>query len=234
MHWILGMDTSSTDLSIGLFRDEQPMASYSRLIKNSHAEHITEAITAFLHANGLQSGDITHIAIAAGPGSFTGLRIGFAFVKGFCMAGVTKVLPVSSLSVIASAALGRATWAVAAIDARRNEVFWARFRVDATQVVRESPDTAGTELSFKNFLKGDDAVVTDTLGYAHSTVFNFLAGRPNVFSVERTPVERGLCCAAAGAAALSDGPLWKNAADALPEYLRSFAPPSSPKGLTAS
>jgi len=233
MNWTLGIDTSSTDLSVGLFRDVEPVASYSRFLKNSHAEHIAQAVQLVLGSCGVSSSDITNVAIAAGPGSFTGLRIGFAFVKGFCMTGPAKVMPVSSLFVLAHGAAGRAASAVAAIDARRGEVFWARFGVRGTGVLRETADTAGTAGDFRNFIKPDNAIVYDTQGYAKSTVFDFLAGRPNVFSARQYSIERGLCCAAAGAAAADEPSAWKNAPDALPEYLRSFTSPSLPKGAGA-
>ena len=233
MNWILGIDTSSTDLSVGLFRNDEPVASYSRYLRNSHAEHIAQAVTFLLGSCGVGPGEITHTAVAAGPGSFTGLRIGFAFVKGFCMSGAVRVLPVSSLFVLAHCASGRAASAVSAIDARRGEVFWARFSVRGTRVVRETGDTAGTADEFRDFLKTGDAVVFDTLGYAQSTVFDFLDGRPDVFSARRYLVERGLCCAEAGAAAVNDKAAWKNAGDALPGYLRSFTSPALPKGAAA-
>jgi tRNA threonylcarbamoyladenosine biosynthesis protein TsaB len=234
MNWILGIDTSSTGLSIGLFRDAEPAGSYSCFRMNSHAEHIAHAVSDVLGSNGLRTADITNIAVAAGPGSFTGLRIGFSFIKGFCIAGPVMVVPVSSLFVLAHCAIGRAASAVAAIDARRNGVFWARFRIEASRVVRETADTLGTEYELRNFLKPCDAVITETLGYAHSTVFNFLAGRPNVFAADLAAVDRGLCCAAAGSAAVSDGSRWKKAADVLPEYLRSFVPSSPAKGGDAA
>lgn len=229
MNWILGIDTSSTDLSVGLFRGTEPVASYSRFLKNSHAEHIAQAVTLVLNSSGAGPGDITHVAAAAGPGSFTGLRIGFAFVKGFCVTGPVRVMPVSSLFVLVHGAAGRAASAVAAIDARRGEVFWARFSVRGTDIQRETADTAGTAENFKRFLKQDDVIIYDTQGYEKSTVFDFLAGRANVFSARQYPVERGLCCAAAGAAAAGDASAWKSGVDALPEYLRSFTSPAHPK-----
>ena len=231
MNWTLGIDTSSTDLSVGLFRGAEPVASYSRFLRNSHAEHIAQAVQLVLGSCGVNPADITRVAIAAGPGSFTGLRIGFAFVKGFCMSGTVKVMPVSSLFVLAHGATGRAASAVAAIDARRGEVFWARFSVKNTVVLRETEDAACTAGDFINFIKPDDAIVYDTQGYAKSTVFDFLDGRPNVFSARQYPVDRGLCCAAAGAAAADAGApsAWKNAPDALPEYLRTFTSPSLPE-----
>ena len=233
MKWILGIDTSSTGLSIGLYGGDEPVASYSRCLQNSHAEHIAQAVTFLLGSCGVGPGDVTHTAVAAGPGSFTGLRIGFAFVKGFCMSGAVRVLPVSSLFVLAHGAAGRAASVVAAIDARRGEVFWARFRVRETRVVRETRDTAGTAGEFRDFLKPEDAVVFDTLGYAQSTVFDFIKSRNGSFPVRSCPLERGLCCAAAGAAAVNDTAAWTNAPEALPGYLRSFISPALPKGAAA-
>jgi tRNA threonylcarbamoyl adenosine modification protein YeaZ len=229
MNLILGIDTSSDVLSVGLFRDMAPAASYSRYVRNSHAEHIAQAVSFLLCSCGATPADVTHTAVAAGPGSFTGLRIGYSFVKGFCSFGATRVMPVSSLFILAHCAAGRASSSVAAIDARRGEVFWARFSVRGNRPVRESADTAGTVEEFSNFLRTEDMVVFDTLGYVQSRVFDFLKGRNGVFSVRDCLTERGLCCAAAGAAAVNDASSWKDAVDALPGYLRSFTSPDAAK-----
>lgn len=229
MSWILGIDTSSTDLGIGLYHDTEAVASYSRFLKNSHAEHIEQAVTLMLQANRVPPSAVTHIAISAGPGSFTGLRIGLSFVKGFCMGGTTTVLPVSSLSVLAHGALplrGPGS-AIAAIDARRDEVFWAKFSVHGTKITRETPDTLSRVQVFMEAIRSGDTIITDMMGYAKSTVFNVLAYRTDVFPVEHFPVQRGLCCAGLGADLLTDQAAWKKAIDVLPEYLRSFTSPPS-------
>jgi tRNA threonylcarbamoyladenosine biosynthesis protein TsaB len=224
MNWVLGIDTSSTDLGIGLFRDAQPVASYARFLKNSHAEHIAQAVTAVLEGNGVGGDDITHIAIDVGPGSFTGLRIGLAFVKGFCCNTGIKVLPLSSLRVLAHAVFPGKGNVTAAIDARRDEVFWARFTLNDNSLERETGDVLSRAEEFKDRLQPGEPVVTDTMGYAASTVFHCLAGRPEVYPVERCPLQRGLVCAALGAARLNDERSWENASDVLPKYLRSFTP----------
>jgi tRNA threonylcarbamoyladenosine biosynthesis protein TsaB len=233
MNWILGIDTSSTDLSVGLFRGDEPVASLSRYLRNSHAEHIAQAVSFLLHSCGAGPDATTHVALAAGPGSYTGLRIGFAFVKGFCLSDAVKVLPVSSLFVLAHCALGRTASAVAAIDARRGEVFWARFGMHGTHIERETEDRAGPVEMFREFLDPDDTIVIDTLGYSQSTAFDVLSGRPGVLNARHCPIQRGLCCAAAGAAAAGDSTSWKNAGEALPEYLRSFTSPVFQKGAAA-
>lgn len=235
MSWILGIDTSSTDLGIGLYHDTEPVASYSRFLKNSHAEHIEQAVTLMLQSNRVPAAAVTHVAVATGPGSFTGLRIGLAFVKGFCANGsATRVLPVSSLHVLVHGALPRpSTTAIAAIDARRDEVFWARFSLTGTGIVRKTPDALCPLPIFTDSLESGETVITDTMGYAKSTVFNALARRKDVLPVEQFPIQRGLHCAGLGAARLSDEAAWKDALEVLPEYLRSFTPLASRKEQTA-
>ena len=228
MSIILGIDTSSTELGMGLFRDNQAIASYSRFIKNSHAEHIAQAITMLLGGCGLDPAAITHIVISEGPGSFTGLRIGMAFIKGFCAQSGVRVLPVSSLLILAHGA-GAATEGriVAAIDARRDEVFCARFRREHKRIIRETNDALIKASEFRAYLREGDCIVTDTMGYAASTVFGFLANTVGHLPIERHPFCRGLSCAATGATLLDESNLWKEPADVLPRYLRAFSAPYS-------
>lgn len=233
MSLILGIDTSSTDLGVGLHADGMPAAAYSRFLRNSHAETIAEAVAMVLRNNGAAANDVTHVAVSAGPGSFTGLRIGIAFVKGFCHGAGVLVMPVSSLFILAHGGRSAKPSAsiVAAIDARRDEVFWARFASGGTSLSRETPDVLSPVHEFKDSLRDGDIVVTDTMGYGRSTVFDFLSGRPEVFPVENFPIQRGLWCAAAGAEALGDAASWHDADEVLPRYLRAFAPP--PKAAAA-
>jgi len=230
MSVILGIDTSSTELGIGLYRDKQALASYSRFIKNSHAEHIAQAVSMLLNGCGLKGDAVTHFAVAAGPGSFTGLRIGIAFVKGFCAAGGIAVLPLSSLEMLAHGrGIADGGGVVAAIDARRDEVFCARFRCERTALVRETDDALMPTADFRSMLRSGDRIVTDTMGYAHSTAFDFLSGLPGHLPVEHYPFCRGLSCAATGAALLARRELWKDPADILPRYMRPFSAPYSKK-----
>jgi tRNA threonylcarbamoyladenosine biosynthesis protein TsaB len=223
MRCILGIDTSSIELGLGLYREGSPTACCSRYLKNSHAEHITQTVSFLLASCGLSSGDITHIAIAIGPGSFTGLRIGLAFAKGFCFRTAIPLLPLSSLHVLAHGAGRSGKTVVAAIDARRDEVFCARFKNSAGTVVRITEDERIPAGDFKEYVGPDDIVVTDTMGYAQSTVFGFLDGRADVLPVERHPFARGLVCAAAGEAVLNSPERWHDAHEILPRYFRTFA-----------
>jgi tRNA threonylcarbamoyl adenosine modification protein YeaZ len=187
-----------------------------------------------LNSCALDPSAITHIAAAEGPGSFTGLRIGMAFIKGFCAQTSIRVLPVSSLFILAhgagAAARGRI---VAAIDARRDEVFCARFRRESKRVIRETDDKLIEAAQLRALLQEGDCIVTDTMGFERSTVFGFLSGAAGHFPVEHHPFCRGLSCAATGAARIDNGELWKNPVDLLPRYLRAFSAPYSKKELAS-
>ena len=223
MRWILGIDTSSIDMGIGLFSETTPVATYSRFIRNSHAEHIAHITDMLLKTNEVAPEDINHIAISTGPGSFTGLRIGIAFAKGFCIQRSARIHPVSSLHVLAYGARWHQGKVFTAIDARNNEVFWASFSFQDGKAVRLTEDALSSAERFMEMIRPNDIIITDTMGYAKSTVFSPLKERATVFAVEKHPVQRGLFCAHAAAQVLEDQNCWHDPAEILPHYLRLSA-----------
>jgi tRNA threonylcarbamoyladenosine biosynthesis protein TsaB len=224
MNCILGIDTSSVELGIGLVCDGKPVMVVSRYLRNSHAEHITQSIDFLLETNKIKASEIDSAAIAVGPGSFTGLRIGIAFLKGFFFGREAKVLPVSSLESMAGSWHVSGRNVVAVSDARNNEVFWARFTVDNGSITRLSDDALCTLDQFRSSLAPDDIVLTDTLGYAKSSTFNFLSGRPEAYSVEKHPVGRGLSCAMMAWSRINKTELWRKPADITPLYMNVSTP----------
>jgi tRNA threonylcarbamoyladenosine biosynthesis protein TsaB len=223
MSLILGIDTSSVDMGIGLYQNGEPVASYSRFVKNSHAEHIAQAVEMQLNLNSLQPKDISHIAVSVGPGSFTGLRIGIAFMKGFCFSRLTPVLPVSSLEVLAYSAFIFRGRIVAAIDARNDDVFYAIFKNQSGKIIRESEDILVNSEVFRKIINPDDIIITDTMGYIKSSVFNSLSEHDGWRPVEKHPVQRGLYTSMIGKICLENSSLWRNEMEIKPNYLRSSA-----------
>jgi|WetSurMetagenome_2_1015567.scaffolds.fasta_scaffold00956_3 tRNA threonylcarbamoyladenosine biosynthesis protein TsaB len=219
MNRVLGIDTSSVELGVGLAFGGRPVMSVSRYTGNSHAEHISQAVDYLLAANKIEPSEISHATIAVGPGSFTGLRIGIAFLKGFCFARECRVLPVSSLESMAAAWPARDAGLACAFDARNGEVFWARFEKRQGALLRLSEDVLSPLDEFKKTISAGDIVVTDTLGYAKSTAFDFLKELPTAFPVERFPVQRGLACATLGCLRCDDAAGWTTADRLEPRYL---------------
>ena len=223
MSYILGIDTSSTELGLGLADERHVIMSVSRFLPNAHAEHISRGIDFLFETTGLKPSDISHAAIAIGPGSFTGLRIGISFLKGFCFGRDVKVLPVSSLESFAYSWNNREMPIVVGCDGRNNEVFHARFEPEGGRLLRKSEDRLMPLQEFSGAIAEGDIVITDTLGYANSTIFSFLKGRRNCYAVEDYPVQRGLACARLAMRALEDPVPWKSAACIQPKYLNVTA-----------
>ncbi len=139
---ILGIDTSGKQGSVALLQapDEAPggtdpgvtdnvplrIVELAPLAGGHYSEQLVPAIAGLLERHGLEKRSLSLLAVASGPGSFTGLRVAIATVKGLAEALAIPVVPVSVLEAILldSPAQGRA---VAAIDAQRGEVFFAEF-----------------------------------------------------------------------------------------------------------
>jgi tRNA threonylcarbamoyladenosine biosynthesis protein TsaB len=223
MSWIVGLDTSSAELSIGLVHEGKPFVSYVRYIRHSHAEHITGAVRFLFDSAGIDASQIQHAGVAVGPGSFTGLRIGISFLKGLFFNRDTLLLPVSSLHSMAySFALFHSSASiVCAMDARQGKVFHARFTKDNNAVRRDLDDRLASAAEFCASCRDEVAVVTDTLGYRKSSVFSVLPDDTLTFPVETTPLQRGMACAMIAARMDKNSPLWKKAVDIVPEYLQS-------------
>jgi tRNA threonylcarbamoyladenosine biosynthesis protein TsaB len=219
MSYILGIDTSSVELSVGVAGSDGVMAGFSRYLKNSHAEHISQSVQFLLTSCGLSPSQVDHAVIAAGPGSFTGLRIGISFLKGFCFGRSVNVMPISSLMSMALAWHDRQKSIIPAFDARNGEVFWARFNPTGTALERKKDDALTTADELKSEIDGNAIVLTDALGYGKSSVFNFLKGSPYAYNVEQYQVQRGLACARFGMQAMNAPNRWTTCSEITPRYL---------------
>jgi tRNA threonylcarbamoyladenosine biosynthesis protein TsaB len=130
---LLALDTTTAAGSVALWREgliEERAGDPAR----SHAERLPGDLIAMLGAHGLAPRDVERYAVAAGPGSFTGLRIGIATIQGLALVGERLVHAVGTLELLAhdAARAGDAdagTTIVAWMEAYRGDVFAARYRV---------------------------------------------------------------------------------------------------------
>ncbi|GAB3211647.1 tRNA (adenosine(37)-N6)-threonylcarbamoyltransferase complex dimerization subunit type 1 TsaB [Marinactinospora thermotolerans] len=108
-------------------------ASVSSVDARRHGELLAPGIQEVVERSGAQMADLTHIAVGIGPGPYTGLRVGLATAHALAEALGIACHGVATLDAIAFAS-GRTTPFVAASDARRKEVFWARYDDALTRV----------------------------------------------------------------------------------------------------
>jgi tRNA threonylcarbamoyladenosine biosynthesis protein TsaB len=127
---ILSVDTAARAGSVCLARGEQVLCALSLEAQSSHSAHLLETIQQALESASCALNDVELFAVAAGPGSFTGLRIGIATVKSFAAVTGRPCVGVPTLQAIASAA-GPSAHTVALLPAGRGELFTQLFAVDA-------------------------------------------------------------------------------------------------------
>lgn len=136
---ILSLDTTTRGGSIAVMRDEQLLALVPGDPARSHTERLPGEIEKALAQAGLQRGEIDLLAVATGPGAFTGLRIGLAAMQGLAMTLGRPVIGISALDALAVEA-GTAGVSLVApwMDAQRGEVFAMLVDI-STERTLESP-----------------------------------------------------------------------------------------------
>lgn len=125
---ILAFDTSTFAASAAVVDGGTVLAESSVLQRAGHSERLLPLVDEVLARAGLPLGAIDRLAAGLGPGSFTGVRLGLATAKGLQLATGIPLVGVSSLDALAASAWGVEGPLVAALDARRDEVYAALFR----------------------------------------------------------------------------------------------------------
>ena len=146
-----GMDTAGRTVSVALMRNEQLLYECYQDAGLTHSETLMPLVDQAFQATGLTPADVNLWGVCAGPGSFTGLRIGLAAVKGLAFCTGALCAPVSTLEALAHSFVGEGT-VVSALDARRGQVYWAAFDL-APGHTRLVPDTAAGLEDMSEFLQ---------------------------------------------------------------------------------
>ncbi|MGC1453991.1 MAG: tRNA (adenosine(37)-N6)-threonylcarbamoyltransferase complex dimerization subunit type 1 TsaB [Nitrospirota bacterium] len=133
--YILGIETSTTTGSVAVISDDSVIAQYSLNIEVTHSERLMSTVDRVLSDTGLTIADMDGYAVAIGPGSFTGLRIGLAAVKGLALVTGKPVAPVPTLQALAWNLPYAAYPICPMLDARKNEVYAAMYRFEGTALV---------------------------------------------------------------------------------------------------
>ena len=165
---ILAFETSAKAASVALTRDGELLAEAYQNTGMTHSQTLMVMAQDMLKSCGLTSQDIEAVAVASGPGSFTGVRIGVAAAKGFAWGREIPCYGVSTLEAMARTLGIWDGYVLPVMDARRSQVYTALFRAEGGQLVREREDRAISleelEKDIKNlekpiFLIGDGALL---------------------------------------------------------------------------
>jgi len=148
---ILLIDTAQETGTIALSKDGLVLFSEENKIAKEHASWLYGAITRLLEKANTTIREMEAIAVVAGPGSYTGLRVGMAAAKGFCYALKVPLITQNTLRVMAESMLPAAEEKKALIcpliDARRDEVFTALYRMDTANRSRNNAGPNANQLS---------------------------------------------------------------------------------------
>ena len=161
---ILGIDTSSNPASVAVTEGDRVIAEAKTVDKSKRSIDILPLIDTVLTQSGISLGEVDVYAVAIGPGSFTGLRIGLALCKGFALANKKPVVGVSTLKSIARSSGLEGRIAVL-MDARRNEVYCGLFEAKNNEInlIGEEKavlvDEFCAEISAETFFIGDGAIL---------------------------------------------------------------------------
>ena len=139
---ILAFETSAKSCSAAIHDGKSLLAESYQNSGLTHSQTLMVMAEDLLKVCGKSAADVTHLAAAAGPGSFTGIRIGVSAAKGFAW-GAEK--PVYGVSTLESMALGLGVWSgyiCCCMDARRNQVYNAIFLAENGELKRISEDRA--------------------------------------------------------------------------------------------
>ena len=141
---ILGLESSAKAASAALCRDGELIAQYSQCSGLTHSRTLLPMVEDLLRNTETRLDDVDAVAVACGPGSFTGIRIGVAAVKGLCWAAEKPAIGVSTLAAMAwnGVAAGEGSLICCCMDARRQQVYNALFEIRDAKPARLVPDRA--------------------------------------------------------------------------------------------
>ena len=217
---ILAFETTAKSGSVALLENGKLLAESYQNTGLTHSQTLMVMAEDMLKAAGKTVADVTAVAVAEGPGSFTGVRIGVAAAKGMSWGAQLPCYGISTLEAMAVSLGVYQGYVCACMDARRNQVYNAIFQVENGELKRISEDRAIALSDLKTELQHLDGpvyLVGDGAALAHK---NLSAELENlILPPEHRRHQRASGVALAALAAMERGESADGAA-LQPNYLR--------------
>ncbi|MDP2942600.1 MAG: tRNA (adenosine(37)-N6)-threonylcarbamoyltransferase complex dimerization subunit type 1 TsaB [Candidatus Omnitrophota bacterium] len=160
---ILAIDTSTKYLSLAIAKKDKIIASFHRDLEQQHCERLIPEIDRLLKKAKLKLRDIDCIAFSIGPGSFTGLRIGAATIKGLTLATKIKIAGVPTLDVLAYNVKESGKLIVPVVDAKRGNVYASIYSFSGGKLRRRLKYSVLPITELLRKIKGDAIFLGDGL-----------------------------------------------------------------------
>ncbi len=218
---LLALDSSGLVASVAIIEDGMTVAEYTTNYKKTHSQTLLPMLDEIKRMTELDLTTIDAIAVAAGPGSFTGLRIGSATAKGLGLALDIPIIPVPTVDALAYNLYGSNQLICPLMDARRNQVYTGlyTFEAGALQIVEKQCAMDITALAQRIneigreviFLGDGVPVYAETLSALLKVAYSFAPASCNR--------QRAACVGVLGAELLARG-VSETASAHAPEYLR--------------
>ena len=221
---ILGIDSSGLVASVAIVEDDRLVAEYNLQYKITHSQTLLPMLEEIRNRIHLDMQTIDAIAVAAGPGSFTGLRIGAATVKGLGLALGKPIIPVPTLEGMAYNCYGTDLLVCPIMDARRNQVYTGLYIFEKEDRIRmksvmEQTAVGFDELAAKLNVLGREVLFLGDGVPVVAEAMKELLRIPYYFAPAHMNRQRAASVAALGKEKFEQG-IFEDAADHAPEYLR--------------
>ena len=217
---ILAVDTSATSASVCVAQENKIIGEFSINTALTHSQTLIPMIEQLAEKTGVTLDNIDAIAVNAGPGSFTGVRIGVAAVKGIAFSRNIPCVSVSTLESMAYNMLDNDCIICSVMDARCSQVYNSLFRVKDGKVTRLIEDRALSLTDLKlDLQKYNDKIIL--VGDGAEITFNYFENSlQNVFLASvNNRVQKASSIACVAFKKINNGETL-NASELMPVYLR--------------
>jgi tRNA threonylcarbamoyladenosine biosynthesis protein TsaB len=173
----LALDTSSPAGSLAVLRDERLIGTVSTWTDEIYSSRIFRHVDFLLRELSIALADFDLFAVAAGPGSFTGVRVGLAAVKGWAEVYRKPIAAVSALEAVAVQSHSHVAKVVPVLDARREQVYFAVY-----QRVGELSDARGLALDGEECVMNPEEFLLSLDARSNSAEFTIVTPAPELIA----------------------------------------------------
>ena len=171
---LLAIDTATSAITVALHDGERVLAECSTVDARGHGEYVAPGVAEVLTRAGRAPADVSAVVVGTGPGPFTGLRIGlvtartFAFARGLSVFGVCSLDAMAHQAWLEDVAGDPGQSCVVATDARRKEVYWARYEISDRGVDRKGEPMVAKAEAIADEVRGLPVIGRGAVLYAES------------------------------------------------------------------